>query len=343
MVATADVPVDDVHARRDNLDEVTRGGITGWRHRVAYSSGTRVRSKAAKMKRFRNTLPARSALLVVLVLAASVFTAGGTANAAPTPVGLGAATNFAIRAGTGVSNVPTSTITGDVGLSPAAGTLYSGLTCAEVTGTIYSVDGTGPAPCVVGNLGLMTTVENDARTAFNHTSALPGATPIGPDLAGLNLVAGLYSLGAAATNLSGTLTLNAQSDPNAVWIFQASSTLLTSSSSTVQFTNLPPGTTAAQLACNVYWTVGSSATIASSTNFVGTILASASIGVSTGATVTGRLLAANAAGGGGAVTLQQNTIVRPTGCATLPAGSGGGPTTPAVPATPVGSPPIFTG
>ncbi len=297
---------------------------------------------------FRVGRSARSALVVLVALGAVVL-AGGTATAAPTPVGLGAATSFVVRAGDGISDVPTSAITGDVGLSPAAGSAYTGLTCAEVTGAIYQVSAGGPAPCVVTDAGLMTSVENDARTAFNHTSALPGATPVGPDLAGENLVAGIYSFGAAATNLSGTLTLNAQADPSAVWIFQASSALVTSDSSTVAFTNLPPGVTAAQLACNVYWTVGSSATIASGTSFVGTILASASITAVSNATVTGRLLAGNAAGAGGAVTLDMNTIIRPTGCATLPAGTGGGPATPVVPvtptvpATPISSPPAFTG
>lgn len=307
------------------------------------------------MMHSRRFHPVGGALLAALLVGGLLLLPGTTADAAPTPLGLGAADSFAVRAGTGVSNVPTSAITGDVGLSPAAGTLYTGLTCAEVTGTIYSVDGTGPAPCVVGNAGLMTTVENDARAAFNHASALSGATPVGPDLAGLDLVAGLYSFGAAATNLSGTLTLNAQGDPNAVWVFQASSSLITSSGTTVAFSNLPAGTTAAQLACNVYWTVGSSATIASGSSFVGTVLASADISAFTGATVTGRLFAANAAGAGGAVTLQQNTIIRPTGCAQLPAGTGGQPaptttttttTTTAPPAstpTPVGAPPSFTG
>jgi Ice-binding-like len=297
------------------------------------------------MKRFRSTRPARRALLVLLVLAASVFVAGGTANAAPTPVGLGAATNFAIRAGSGVMNTGASTaITGDVGNSPGAGSQITGLTCvpAQVTGTIYQVSAGGPTPCTQTDSGLMTTVENDARTAFNHTAALPGATPTVTDLATLSpLVAGLYSFGHDPTsNINGTLTLDAQGDPNAVWIFQASSDLVTATGSTVQFINAPAGS---QLACNVYWTVGSSATINSGSTFVGTILASASITVGSGATVTGRLLAANAADAGGNVTLIDDTIVRPPGCATLPAGTGGGPTTPAVPATPVGSPPNFTG
>ncbi|HUF85213.1 MAG TPA: ice-binding family protein [Acidimicrobiia bacterium] len=326
------------------------------------------------MKLFRTTLPARIALLVVLVLAASHFIGGGTASAAPTPVGLGTATDFAIRAGDGISNTPTSAITGDVGLSPGPGTAYTGLTCAEVTGTVYKVDATG-LPCAVEDPGLMTTVSADARTAFNTTSALPGATPLATDLAGENLVAGLYSFGAAATNLSGPLTLNAAGDPSSVWIFQASSSLITSPGSTISFSNLPPGTTAAQLACNVYWTVGSSATLDTTTNFIGTILASASITVNNGATVTGRLLAANQPSGAGAVTLIADTIVRPTGCTTSPAGTGGTPaapasptdtpttpgtptgpgspgtpggppadaTPPATPATPVGSPPTFTG
>jgi hypothetical protein len=289
----------------------------------------------------------RSALLVVIVVASSVFVGGGTAtSASPTPVGLGTATDFAIRAGDQVTNVPTSVITGAVGLSP--GTAYPGLTCAEVNagaGPIYSVDGSGP-PCPAGaNPGLLTTVENDARTAFNHTSALAGATPTVTDLALLSpLVAGLYSFGHDPTsNINGTLTLDAQGNPNAVWIFQASSDLVTATGSTVQFVNAPAGI---NLACNVFWTVQSSATIGSGSTFVGTILASASITVGANATVEGRLLAANAAGAGGQVTLISDTITRPTGCAALPPGTGGelppGELPPAPP-TPVESPPGFTG
>jgi len=269
-------------------------------------------------------------LLSVLLLAASVFMAEGTASAAPTQVGLGTATSFAIRADDGVSDTPTSVITGDVGLDPAGGASYTGLTCAEVNagaGPIYSNDGAGPACPSAANAGLMTTVRSDATTAFNHTSALPGATPVGTlgDLAGLTLVPGLYSFVHGTTsNLGGTLKLDAQGNPNAVWIFQASSDLVTASSSVVQFLNAPGGS---NLACNVYWTVQSSATLNSSSTFVGTILASASITLGSAVTVNGRLLAGNAAGVGGNVTLIADTITAPTGCATLPAGTGGGPAT----------------
>jgi len=301
----------------------------------------------------------RGLLLCVPVLAASLVISGETAGAAPTPVGLGTATNFAIRADDAVTNVPTSAITGDLGLSPAAGAFYTDATiCTQMTAgsTIYSVSDGLLVPCDVVDAGHMTTVSNDALAAFNNVSGLAGATTTPTDLATLApLVAGLYTFGHDPTsNINGTLTLDAQGDPNAVWIFQASSDLVTATGSTVQFVNAPAGS---NLACNVFWTVQSSATINSGSTFIGTILAAASITVGSGATVTGRLLAGNAAGTGGGVTLIQDTIIRPTGCTVLPAGSGGGPAAPpaaggptggpptaaAPPATPVLSPPVLTG
>jgi Ice-binding-like len=271
------------------------------------------------MKSPRRTRSSWGALLVFLIATGSLFVAGGTAVAAPTRVGLGAATDYAIRAGSGVTN--------------------SGATCVppQVIGTMTQVSAGGPTPCTQTNAGAMTTVENDARTAFNHTSGLSGATPTDTDLATLSpLVSGLYSFGHDPTsNINGTLTLDAQGDPDAVWIFQASSDLVTASGSTVQFVNAPIGS---NLACNVFWTVGSSATINSGSTFVGTILASASITVGSGATVKGRLLAANAAGANGNVTLIDDTIIRPTGCTTLETGTGGTPTPPEGTPTTPGSP-----
>jgi hypothetical protein len=312
----------------------------------------KISSKVNESIRRTGGVRQRSALLILTpFVVATVLMTGGTAGATPTPVGLGTATPFAILAGSAITDVPVSNITGNVGLSPASGTLYSGLTCAEVTGTIYSVDASGPAPCVVDNPGLLTTARHDSLLAFTHTSAMPGATPLSPDLAGKTLVAGIYNFGAAATNLSGTLTLDAQNDPNAVWILQESSSLITSTGSTVTFANLPAGMTTDQLACNVYWTVGSSATLNSATAFVGTILASASINLvgATGTTVTGRLLAGN--GATGDVTLDHDTIIRPSACATLPPGTGGEtPTTsvsttppPAAVPVPTKTTPAFTG
>ncbi len=115
------------------------------------------------------------------------------------------------------------------------------------------------------------------------------------ELGGLTLNSGVYK-SASSLLLTGSLTLDAQGDPNAVWIFQAGSTLTTASSSVV---NLVGGAQAS----NIFWQVGSSATLGTYTNFAGSILALTSITVTTGATVDGRVLAID-----GAVTLDSNTI-----------------------------------
>jgi hypothetical protein len=313
------------------------------------------------MKRLRSTHHrARTALVGGIVVAASVFVAGGTASATPTPVGLGTATNFAILTGASASDVPTSSITGDLGLSTSAGSNITGFTCSQMVSPskIFEVDNTflGSGSCVVPNAGTQVTVpRGDQLAAFTHISNLSGANPVGAsgDLAGLSLGAGLYSIASGATENSGTLTLDAHGDPNSVWIFQASSSLITSAGSTMQFANLPGGVSTDQMACNVFWTAQSSATLTSTavnpTTFVGTIMALADISVGSNATVHGRLLAGSQADQSkGILTLIMDTITRPSGCNTLPAGTGGGPAgsgggSGAGPASPVASPPKFTG
>jgi hypothetical protein len=128
--------------------------------------------------------------------------------------------------------------------------------------------------------------------------------------------------------LTGTVTLNAHNNPNAVFIFQAGSTLITASSSTVKLIG------GAQ-ACNVFWQVGSSATLGTNTTFVGSILALTSASVQTGATVDGRVLARN-----GQVSLDDNTITAPT-CSTTSTTTttvAATTTTLTVPVTPTGEP-----
>ena len=129
------------------------------------------------------------------------------------------------------------------------------------------------------------------------------------ELGGRTLTPGAYN--SPTLGLTGALTLNAQGNPNAVFIFQAASTLITAPNSSVNLIN------GAQ-ACNVYWQVGSSATLGTGTRFVGNVLALTSIAAQTGATVQGRLLARN-----GSVTLDTNTVTR-SRCA---AGSSGTPST----------------
>jgi hypothetical protein len=241
---------------------------------------------------------------MALVLVGTAFVPdAGAAQTVP----LGTATSFAVLAGTAVTDVPTSSITGDVGLSPAAGTNYAGLTQAEVNGTIYSTNGTGPTGNV-NNPALLTTAKNDLTTAYTAAAGQSPTTTFSTtdnQLGGQTLVPGVYAFGAAATaNLTAAspLILNGQGDTNAVFVFQASSSLVTAANSVVQLEN------GAQ-ACNVFWQVGSSATLESSSTFVGTIMALTSATLLSGATVQGRVLARN-----GAVSLDANTITAPTSC-----------------------------
>lgn len=235
--------------------------------------------------------------------------------ASPTTVNLLTSSNFAVLAGTGITNIPTSVITGDVGLSPASGSNYSGLTASEVTGTIYAVDASGPGGSV-NNPGLLTTAKNDLTTAYlDAAGRTPDTTFLTGDnqLGGQTLTAGVYRFGHGSTaNLTAAspLVLDAQGDAGAVFIFQATSDLVTASSSVVQLVN------GAQ-ACNVFWQVGSSVTLGSSSTFKGTIMALTAGTVNSSATIEGRILARNAA-----VTLSANTITRPTTC--LASSTGGG-------------------
>lgn len=254
---------------------------------------------------------------IVTSLVVSVFILGLTGQAlAATVVNLGTAASFAVLAGTAVTNVPTSAITGDVGLSPASGSNYSGLTAAEVTGTIYAVDGSGPAGSV-NNPALLTTAKNDLTTAYvSAAGQTPTTTFVAGDnqLGGQTLTAGVYAFGHASTaniTAASPLTLNGQGDSNAVFVFQASSDLVTASASVVRLVN------GAQ-ACNVFWQVTSSVTLGTGSTFVGTIMTLTSASITSSANVQGRVLARNAA-----VTLNSDIITRPT-CA---AGTTSGTTT----------------
>lgn len=254
----------------------------------------------------------RIPLAIILVIALSVALIGHTRAA--TSVGLGTADNFAILSGEAVTNVPTSVITGDVGLSPASGSFYTGLTSGQVTGTIYAVDGAGPAGST-NNAGLLTTAKNDLVTAYNNAAGQTPVSTVPTELGGTTKTAGVYDSAAGTFGITGTLTLDAQGDAGAVFIFKMASTLITAGSSTVVLAN------GAQ-ACNVFWQVGSSATLGTNSTFKGNILALTSATLTTGANVEGRVLTRN-----GAVTLDANTITRAT-CASTPSPSPSASATP---------------
>jgi hypothetical protein len=232
------------------------------------------------------------------------LTLAATSGAATQPplTGIG---NFAILAGTAVTNVPTSVISGDVGLSPGAGTDYAGLTCLEVTGVIYKTDLTGNA-CYVSNPGLLTTAKTNLVAAFDNAAGQTQTGDItGINLAGQTLLPGVYN-STGDISLSGPtpLTLNGNGNADSVFIIRAAAgqNLTVGATSRVVLTN------SAQ-PCNVFWKVQSAFLQNSSFTFVGTIFALTQITATANITVQGRLLARNAD-----VTLISDTITRPASC-----------------------------
>jgi hypothetical protein len=207
---------------------------------------------------------------------ATAATTGGQA-----PVALGSATTFAVLAGSAVTSTGGSTVNGDLGVNP--GTALTG--APVVNGTIHLGD---PAA---------TQAQLDLTTAYNDAAGRTvGAITLAGNLGGQTLAPGLYKSISSLEISSGNLTLDAQGDANAVFIFQIASTLTSTAGRQVI---LSGGAKTA----NIFWQVGSSATLGTTSVFKGNILALTSITVTTGATVEGRLLARN-----GAVTLDANTV-----------------------------------
>src|SRR5271154_2041187 len=227
-----------------------------------------------------STCKSRAAVLAMGAVAIATLGLASVAGATATSVPLGTTFSFGVLAASTVTNTGPTVINGNVGLSP--GTSVTGFPPGTLNGTLYA------ANAVSGQ------AENDLTTAYNNAAGQGPTTPIVADLGGQTLTAGVYN-SASSIGLTGTLTLNGGGNPDSVFVFQAaSSTLTTASSSQVTLIN------GAQ-ACNVFWQVGSSATLGSDSNFVGTVLASQSITVTTNVTILGRVLAET-----GAVTLDSD-------------------------------------
>jgi hypothetical protein len=263
-------------------------------------------------------------LAVLTVLALALWPA--TALAGPSREDLGTAGAFAVLGGSGLTNTGTSTIAGDVGSSPTHSQTGFGpcpaANCVSLTGANHDVADPNDAVTQQAKTDLITAYDD----AFGRTGGTAVTAPLG---SGQTLVSGVYT---SATNLfvGGDLTLDGGGDPDAVFIFQAKTgTLVTAAGITSGVPNTRVLLKNGAQACNVFWQVGSSATIATFTQFVGDILALQSITVNTSATlVTGRALARN-----GAVTLDTNVIERAV-CATPQPAGGTAPTTTTSPTSP---------
>lgn len=234
-----------------------------------------------------------TALAIAAAAAVLLVGVAGSAQAA-TAVGLGTAGSFVVLAGTGgVTNTGPTTLNGDIGAFPVGA--ITGAGTMTINGTNHGGDGVTQG------------AKNDLVTAYADAAGQGPTTPISVELGGRTLLPGVYN-SADELGLTGTLTLDASGDPDAVFVFQAGTTLITASGSQVALVN------GAQ-ACNVFWQVGSSATLGTSSAFRGTVMALTSIQATTGATIEGRVLARN-----GGVTLDSNVITAPV-CTTTPTGT----------------------
>jgi ice-binding like protein/Big-like domain-containing protein len=213
------------------------------------------------------------------------FTTGPCQGAGPQPVALCPNIgNFSVLAGTTVTNTGSTVVSGDVGVCP--GTAVTGFPPGTTGGTIHIADG-------VASLAQAT-----LTAGYIDAAGRTGGTSVAGDLVGQTLTTGVYTSTSSLAN-SGALTLDAQGDSAAVFIFQIASTLTTGSGSQIVLAN-------GAKACNVFWQVGSSATLGTNSVFKGNIMALTSITITTGVNLEGRALARN-----GAVTLDSDVI---TGC-----------------------------
>ncbi|MBP6716376.1 MAG: DUF3494 domain-containing protein, partial [Acidobacteria bacterium] len=226
----------------------------------------------------------------ILTVCALVLCAVTVASAQTAPT-LGAAQSFAILGGSTITNTGSTTVTGDVGLSP--GTAVTGFPPGiVVSGTIQAANAQAQA------------AKNALTTAYNSLTGQACTQDLtGQNLGGLTLTPGVYCFSTTA-QLTGTLTLNAQGNSNAVFIFKIGSALTTASGSSVVVIN-------SGSLCNVFWQVGSSATLGTASSMAGTIMAQTSITLTTGASINGRAFARD-----GAVTLDTNSVT--VTCASAP-------------------------
>jgi hypothetical protein len=238
--------------------------------------------------------------MVVGTVAICLFAFAGSAYAAapgPAPVDLRSAGNFVILTKTGITDVPTSAVTGNIGTSPITGAADL-LTCTEVTGNVYSDDAAGPSPCSQVTPSNLTVAVLDMQDAYNDAAGRikPDYTELGTgNIGGKTLIPGLYKWG-TGVKIPTDVTLSG--GPNDVWIFQIAGNLKVSNGIAV---HLAGGAQAK----NIFWQVAGLAIFGTTSHVEGIVLSKTMIAMQTGATINGRLYAQTA------VTLQMNAVKQP--------------------------------
>jgi hypothetical protein len=243
------------------------------------------------MRKLTKRLMWSTALL--LVVCGSAFAAGP----GPAPVNLRSAGNFVILTKSGITDVPTSTVTGDVGTSPITGAADL-LTCTEVTGIVFSVDAAGPAPCSITSPSSLTVAVLDMQTAYTDAAGRPNPdfTELHRgDIGGMTLTPGLYKWG---TSVSLPTDVTLSGSPNDVWIFQIAGNLIQSNGVSI---HLKGGAQAK----NIFWQVAGLTMLGTTSHFEGIILCKTLIAMQTHASINGRLFSQTA------VTLQMNAVTQP--------------------------------
>ncbi len=230
---------------------------------------------------------ARRAALLALSCSLAVAFSASDAFAGQLPVSLGKSGSFAALAGSTVTSTGFTILNGDLGVSP--GSSLTGFPPGKVNGTIHMTD------------PIAAQAQADLTIAYNDAASRQPPQALPADVGGETLAPGVYKTGATpALGVTGTLTLDGQGDPGAVFVFQVGSALTTAVNSHV---NLIGGAQAG----NVFWQIGSSATLGTSSTFAGSIFALTSISINDGVTLDGRALARN-----GGVSLINDTINVPT-------------------------------
>jgi ice-binding like protein len=212
------------------------------------------------------------------------------------PVDLGGAGRFVILSKSGITNVPYSVVTGNVGTSPITGAADH-LTCREVAGAIYSVNAAGPAPCSIKDSSLLTNAVEDMQTAYTDAAGRRARITelAGGNIGGLTLGPGVYRWSTSVTIPSDVALYGGS---HSVWIFQIAKNLSIDDGKSVILQGFAQ-------ARNVFWQVAGKVTLGTTSHFEGIVLSKTLIAMKTGAVIRGRLLAQTA------VTLEMNRVIVP--------------------------------